>query len=221
PRLAWFELFQVGGLRVDEQSRRRRKRWPLGFFRQPGNAERAADANRATEDLRGELDQAGELAGAAGQDDAPARLRGERRSREPVANHFEDLLDARPDNADQLRARDELGRLVLVAIDRGYRDHVALVQTASQNAAIERLDSLGVGNACAQSAGDIHGYVVAAARKAVAMHESAAREYRDRGRPRPHVDEGGAEIGLVVGQHGEASSVGARRKRSDLEVTAL
>src|SRR5262249_57709020 len=143
----------------------------LSVSRQAGRVAGGVDPSGGPEDWGGEVDEAGAPAGAVGREAAPARLGGERGSREPVANHFEDLLDARPDNADQLRARDELGRLVLVAIDRGYRDHVALVQTASQNAAIERLDSLGVGNACAQSAGDIHGYVVAADRKAVAMHE--------------------------------------------------
>ena len=70
---------------------------------------------------RGELGQAGELAGAAGEDDASARLRRERRGREAVAHHFENFFDARLDDAHELRARHELRRLALVVADRRQR----------------------------------------------------------------------------------------------------
>ena len=42
-----------------------------------------------------------------------------------------------------------------------------------------------------------------------------------RGGAGAHVDHGGAEIGLVVGEHGQARHIGARHHRLDVEVAAL
>ena len=54
--------------------------------------------------------KSGELAGAAGEDHAAARLGRERRRGEPVTHHFEDFLDARLDDVHERRAGDELRR---------------------------------------------------------------------------------------------------------------
>ncbi len=103
---------------------------------------------------------------------------------------------------DETRARHELRRLALVVVDRRHRDHVALIaMPPDEHTAIERLDSLGVGDAGVEAARDVHGDVVAAEREAVGVHEVAAGEHRQRGGAGAHVDHGGAEIGLVVGQH--------------------
>ena len=118
PRSPRFEMFEMRRLRIDQQSGRDGEGRPLGRFRQTGNSERPADADRTAEDARRKFRQAGELARAAGQHHAAARLGRERRRRQPVAHHFENLLDARPDDAHQRRARHELRRLAIVVADR-------------------------------------------------------------------------------------------------------
>ena len=110
----------------------------------------------------------------AGQDDAAARLGGEGRRREPVAHHFQNLLDARLDDVHERRAGHELRLLALVFADRRHRDHVALVRSADQHTAIERLDSLGIGDAGVQPARKVEGHVVAAERETFRMDEAAA-----------------------------------------------
>ena len=97
-------------------------------------------------------------------------------SGEPVAHHFKDFLDARLDDVHQRRARYELRLLALVVAQRRHRDHVALVRTPGQHSAIKRLDSLGVGDAGVEPAGDVHGDVVAAQRETVEMNEPSAEE---------------------------------------------
>src|SRR5262249_34112198 len=62
-----FEMFEMSGLRIDEQPRRRRKGRPLGFLRQSGDTERTPDAHRPSQHLRGEFDQSIELARTACQ----------------------------------------------------------------------------------------------------------------------------------------------------------
>ena len=79
---------------------------------------------------------------------------------------------------DELRARNELRGLALVVVDRRHRDHVALVRCAGEHAAVERLDSLGIGDAGVEAAGEVHGDVAAAEREAVGMDEAAGGEHR-------------------------------------------
>ena len=88
PRSPRFEVFKMRGLRIDQQAGRHGEGRALGLFRKAGDAERAADADRAAEDARGKLGEAGELACAAGENNAGARLSGERRSRQAVARPF-------------------------------------------------------------------------------------------------------------------------------------
>ena len=57
--------------------------------------------------------------------------------------------------------------------------------------------------------------------KAVRMDEVLAAEHGDRGRARAHVDHRGAEVGFVVGKHGEPRHIGACHHRLDIEVAAL
>ena len=193
----------------------------MAAFRQPGNAERAADADRPVENARGKLRQSGELARAAGEDGAGARLGRERRGRETVADHFENFLDPRLDDAHQTRARHELRRLAVVVVDRRHRDHVALVRSSREHAAVERLDSLGIRDTSVQPACQVHRDVVAAEREAVGMDEAAAGEHRHGGGAGAHVDQGRAEIGLVVGDHRKPGDIGRRHHGLDREMAAL
>src|SRR4051794_37575229 len=151
PRSPRFEMFEMHRLRIDEQTRRHRKGRSFGFLRQPRNAERPADAHGPAENLPGQLHQSGELTGAAGENHPAARLGRERRVRQPVTNHLQNFFDPRLDDAHKRRARDELRRFAIVVVARRNRDHVALVRTSRQHAAIQGLDSLGVGNAGIQS----------------------------------------------------------------------
>src|SRR4051812_42451612 len=194
PRSPRFEVFEMHRLRIDEQTRRHRKGRSFGFLRQPRNAERPADAHRPAENLPGQLYQSGELTGAAGENHPAARLGRERRVRQPVTNHFQNFFDPRLDDAHKGRARDELRRFAVVVVARRNRDHVALVRTSRQHAAIQGLDSLGVRNAGIQSARQIERHVVAAERKAVDMNEAAAGEDRDAGRAGAHVDQRRSQI---------------------------
>ena len=189
PRSPRFEMFEMRRLRIDQQAGGDREGRPLGRLRQPGDAERPADADRPVEDARGELRQAGELAGAAGQDDARARLGRERRSREAVAHHFQNFLDARLDDAHQTaRATRTAAARARRRRPRGTVIMSRSSEPAAEHAAIERLDSLGIGDAGVQAARQVHGDVVAAEREAVGMDEAAAGEHRDGGGAGAHVD---------------------------------
>ena len=108
-----------------------------------------------------------------------------------------------------------------VIVDRRNGDHVTLVRPTCENAAIQRLDSLRFGNARVKSARDIHRHVMAADRESTAVHEPPTGEHRDGGRARTHVDQGSAEVSLVVGKHGQSRRIGARHQGADLQVATL
>ena len=110
-------MLQMRHLRVHQQAGGGGKSGALGFLRQAGNAERAADPDRSIEDASGQIGEAAELARASGQDHMPARLNGERRGREPVADHLDDFLDARLDDADERGAGNKLWSLPLIVPD--------------------------------------------------------------------------------------------------------
>src|SRR6185312_14005325 len=189
PRSSRFKMLKMCRLRIDQQSRRDGECRSLRFLGQPADAERPADPHRSAENARGELRKPGELACAARQHHASTRLGRERRDREPVAHHFEDLLDARLDDAGELCPRNEMRSLALVVVDRRHRDHVAFVRRAGEHAAVERLDALGIGDPGIEAAGEIHGDVPAAEAEAVGVNEAAGREHRDGGGAGAQVDD--------------------------------
>ena len=53
------------------------------------------------------------------------------------------------------------------------------------------------------------------------MDKPPARKHRHRGRTGAHVDQGGAEIGLVLGQHRKPRRIGTSHHRVDFDVAAL
>src|SRR6516162_10124523 len=162
-----FEMFEMRRLGVDQQPCRHGEGCALGGVREAGDAKRPADAHRAAEHARGKVRQAGELARAAGQHHMAAAFGSERRRGETIAHHFENLFDARLDDLIQCRARHELSLVALVVVKRRHRDHVALVGAAGDDAAVQRLDALRVGDAGVQTARDVHGDVLAAQREAL------------------------------------------------------
>src|SRR5579864_6988981 len=156
PPAARLEVLEVRRLRINQQTRRRGECRAFGRIGQPGDAERPSAAHRPAENAGGELGQSVELTGAAGKNDASARLAGEQRNREPVAHHLQDLLDARLDDVSERGAGYELRLLALIPADWRHRDHVGFVRSADQHTAIKRFDSLGIGDAGIEPARDVH-----------------------------------------------------------------
>src|SRR5688572_23357692 len=97
PRMPRFDVFQMSVLRIDQQPGRHRERGALGLAGQPAEAERPADPDRAVEDTGGEFNRAGQLGSPAAQDNPRPRLCRKRGIREPVPDHFKNLLGAMPD----------------------------------------------------------------------------------------------------------------------------
>src|SRR5262245_43339738 len=104
PRSPRFEMLEMCHLGIDQQSRRDGECRSLRLFRKPGNSERPPDPHRAAEDLSRQPGKPRELARAAGQHHAPARLGRERRRRQAVADPFQDLLDPRLDDRHEIGA---------------------------------------------------------------------------------------------------------------------
>src|SRR5579883_3321201 len=201
PRLALLEMFQMRYLRIDQKAGRGGEGRALGFLRQSGDPEWPANADRPIEDASGEIGKPAELTCPAGEDDVSVRHRRKRRGREPVADHFQDFLDARLDDVDQRGARNKLRRIAIVMAHRRNGDHIALVRSTGDHTAIQRLDSLGIGEARVEAAGQICGHVAAAEGKAINMDEAATDEDCDPGSAGSHVNHGGAEVGLVISKH--------------------
>src|SRR5215472_9510027 len=125
-----FHLLEMRQLRIDQKARGDRECRPLGGLGKPANTEWTADPHPPRKNARRDLRQSGELARSPRQDHARARVRRERRGGEAIAHHFQNLFDARADDAYQRRARDDVRRLALVLTDGRHRDDVALVRAA-------------------------------------------------------------------------------------------
>ena len=93
-----FDVFEMCVLRIDQQARGHRERGTLGLIGQPAEAERAADPDRPVENVGSEFDSTGELRRAAAQDNPRPRLCRKGGIREPVPDHFKNLLGAMPDD---------------------------------------------------------------------------------------------------------------------------
>src|SRR3954451_6822293 len=132
PRMPRFDMFKMSVLRVDQQARRHREGGALGLAGQPSETERPADAHRALEDLACKFGNAGELRGAAAQDNPRPRLCRKRGIREPVPDHFKYLLGAMPDDVRDRGARDDLRRIMFLAC-AWNRHQLARVGPAGQH----------------------------------------------------------------------------------------
>src|SRR5271169_6098545 len=138
PPVAGIEVFEMRRLRINEQAGRRREGGALCRVRQPRDSQRPPDAHLPAEYAGGKFGKSGHLTGAAGKNHAPARFRRERRSREPVAHHLQNFLDARLNDVNERGPRHELRLLALVADGRNL-DHVSFVRSTDENTAIECL----------------------------------------------------------------------------------
>src|SRR5258708_11977024 len=125
-------------LRIAQKRRRHRESRSPGDFRQPGNAERTTDATRTPKDAGCKLGKSGELTRPSREHQAAARFRGKRRERETVANHLEDLLGARLDDARELGPRHETWPITVLAADHRYGDHVAFIPPSPSHTALHR-----------------------------------------------------------------------------------
>ncbi len=131
PRLARFEMFEMGRLRVHRAGLQRPRR--PGFWLtsgKPGNAKRPADRNRPRRESATQVPPCRRAStAAAGEHDAAARFGGERRRRETVAHHFENFFDARLDDLRRCSPRaTNCGASCSSPPTRRHRDHVALIR---------------------------------------------------------------------------------------------
>src|SRR5229473_8612461 len=98
PRMPRFDVFKMSVLRIDQEARGDRERRALGLIGQPAEAERAADPHRPAENPGCKFGKAGELRCATAQDHPCPRLCRKGGIREPVPDHFKNLLGAVPDD---------------------------------------------------------------------------------------------------------------------------
>src|SRR5262249_24814344 len=152
------------------------------------DAARDSAARRETDDLLRELDGALECGGAgeqvleAGLDDLFPHV-------------LEDLLDARADDVDEDLALQDAR---LAAADRGHLDGLLGRDQRRQRAAVALLDLLGGVGGRAHPDRDVVGDVVAAEREDAGRHDRALGEDGDVGGAAADVDDGDAELLLVV-----------------------
>ena len=131
-----FDMFEMGVLRVDQQPRGNREGGALGLVGQAAKTERAADADRAVQDTGGEFDRAGELRGAAREDDPRLRLRCKGGIRQAVPHHLKNLLGAMPDDVCDRGAGHDLRGVNLVVARSRYGHQFSRVGPAGQHGAI-------------------------------------------------------------------------------------
>src|SRR5579859_2495629 len=105
-----------------------RKRRPMRRFGESLDPQRPTDPYLLVKNEPGELAHPVKLAGAAGQHHTAPRELVRTAGFEAVAHHFEGLLDARCDDADEHRFRHMLGVPVFLLADLRYRDQFALIE---------------------------------------------------------------------------------------------
>jgi hypothetical protein len=161
--------------REGEQAGGSRKRRPPVESASPASRNGPPDADFLVEDRRRDFGHAVELTGAADDDGATAGQLIHTAGLEPAAHQLEGLLDARPDDADQDRARMWLGRVRSSSPISG----TSMMSYSSLGLATARPIWVFMRSAWAkrrrQAAGDVAGDVLAADRDAVDMHEMALR----------------------------------------------
>src|SRR5262245_50276359 len=187
--------------------------------RQTAQGARAAQANRPSEHIRREFRQTRELACAAGQHEMLGDFRGNAACGKPPAQKIERLLDARANDAGELR----LGNLVQARLagDGGVGDDFALVGQGGERGPVQRLESFGVVERRRQRAGDIGSDAVAAKGDGVGMNELAIGENRERRRAGAEIDAGDAELRLVGRRDGERARIGRGDEVRHAEMAAL
>ena len=89
-------------------------------------------------------------------------------------------------------------RLMLVIPNWRYGNHVSLIRASGQNTAINRFDSLSVSNRGVETAGEIHGHVIAAKGEAVGMDELTSGKNRQSRGSSANIHSRRPEIGLIV-----------------------
>src|SRR5215216_4660493 len=218
---ARLEVLGMRDLRIDEEPDRGREGRPFGGLRHALDAERPADPDLPLQNLLGEIGKPDELAATSGQYDPAAGLRGEARVLEALADELEDLLEARLDDAHELRLRQVVRNVALVLVNLVDGDHVAVVRARRDAGAVERLEALGGGDPGREPARDVHRDMVTADRDGVGVDEVAAGEDADARRAAAHVDDGDPHLGLVVDERRKAGGVRCRDHRLDAEMAAL
>src|SRR5271169_401268 len=98
PRMPRFDVFKMSVLGIDQEPGGNREGRALRLVGQPAEAERATDSDRPVEDPGGKLKGSGELRSPAAQYHSRLWFCRKGRIREPVPDHFKNLLGTMPDN---------------------------------------------------------------------------------------------------------------------------
>src|SRR5579875_1998605 len=218
PRRA--EMLDTTHLRIDQKSDCRRKSWTFRGLGQSLDTKGPPDPDLSADNAFHRCLHAGQLAGSAGENNPSPSMSRKARLLEPVAHEFEDFLDARLDDRNELRLWQMRGVLAIFSCP-DHRDRLAFVSERCQACAIQRLQTFGVCERHAKAACNIHCDMIAANGKTIDMNEMAAGKYADCRRSRAHVDQSGTKLGLVIGQGCKAGRVGRRNHRIDRQMAAF
>src|SRR5438046_4415272 len=186
---------------VEDQADAGRERRAVHVIGEAADAAGAAAADRQVENLLGDFRHAVEDGTAAGQHDAGVEALLVAGPADFVPHQVEDLLGARLQDLGQDAARHH-ARLPAAHARNLHR--LVFVDHARERAAAFALDLLRVGHRRPQTHGDVVREVIAADADHGGVPEAAALVDRDIGRAAADVADRGAELLLVLGQHGLA-----------------
>ena len=165
---------------------------PGGRFGHAVDGQRPAHADLLFDNAAGQLADAGELAGAAGEHDAPPGNLVEAGLLEGVTNHLQRLFDARADDSDQHGAGNLTGLGVGILADPRHLDDLPVVRRRRQGAAVQCLHPFGLVQGRRQATGDVIGHVDAANGDDVGVDQFAVEEDGDGRCAAAHIDTGDA-----------------------------
>ena len=146
--------------REQAQSDGRGKGRPCRCLRQALHPQRPAQPDALAEDPCCQTVQTGDLAGTACQHDLLAGQVVKTRPVQPHAHLFQNFLDARAHDADQLGPAHRAPILVPIAGIAAHFDHLAVIHACRLDAAVPGLDPFGHRDRHLQPLGDIRRHMI-------------------------------------------------------------
>ena len=171
--------------------------------------------------MRGDFPHPGQFAASPGQNDTAARQPGKACLVEALADHFEDFLETRPDDAGQHRFGRMIDRVDTALAKQRHRHGLAIIDGGGHGAAEQRLQALGMGDGGGQSPRYVMRDMHAANRDHIGEHQLIVVERGDAGGGAAHVDERHAELDLVPGENRARRGIRCDDIIGDQEMAAL